>query len=181
MRFGEEEPPLEAIDQGELHHARMREGAGVIAKGRPGVHFVLHGVDVEAGGVEDVEDVPAELERLAFEAGKMPSLLKAHVEAEKAVAANIVALAALAGESIVEAGRGLNGILEDVGNEAGVLDVDVAGSGLDGSNQIGPAHFIPVGGPDVTLEDAGDEPGGPTAGSGKLPPADERVGPAVDV
>src|SRR5579875_732216 len=138
--------------------------------------------------VRHVEYAPAFLDALFFEAGNGPSLCEVHIPAKIAIAANRIARTAFSGErvgkSICRTGNSraaaVFGILKNVGLNpvSGFIDQGSAGQNRL-SGKVRPAHFVPVGRPDVTLKDAHREPRGPADSSGKIPAANECIFPIV--
>ena len=92
----------ELVSQRELHNARVRQQASVLPEGCRIVDVGVHGLDVKARGIGNVKHLPAELEAMVLGVRHLPALAEPRVEAEEAIAANVVPCAGFSREVVPE-------------------------------------------------------------------------------
>src|SRR5580704_10214228 len=90
---------LELVAQCELHRARVRQQARILAKVAGVRNREVQRLNVESRKVQHVEHFPSELERVSFGPRHLPTLGKSRIQAGEAVATDRVARANLTRES----------------------------------------------------------------------------------
>src|SRR5258708_6474742 len=168
---------LELILQPELHHPRLRQQTRVLAKS-PGIANVKTGaVDIEAHRIGHIKNLPAELQVVRFLVGHDKGLAQAHVELEVAVATDSVALADLAGETVIEGIPDGLWIGEDI-RAAGTGDGGGVARGLrtgDGRHLRSETGVVPVSGPASRVRHAAGQSASHRIEATHLPATEERV------
>jgi hypothetical protein len=156
----------EFVPQGKLHHPRVREQLGVMAKGRALVQSQRQARRIKARRVGNVKDFPTELQGVMIRVRHLPALAQAHIQAEEPIAAQNVAASPLAGIIMAERLESSGGSGENIHRAVAVLRRTRC---RVRPVQHSPSKRIPVGGPRKTVAHTNGEAAGPPVDAGKLP------------
>src|SRR5271157_375470 len=134
---------LEFVAQRELHDARIREQAAVVAETPSATHTERARkearLNIEADAVGNVENLPPELQALLFAPGHAPALGKAEIEPEEAVTPDDVPLSGLSRIGIVKRTDRRGPVGENVGPAR--IEID---AGVNRGNLVGIAFQLEI-------------------------------------
>src|SRR5713226_6556438 len=169
----------EFVPQSKLHDTGLRQQAGVSTERTRHLLQPSDAIasrcpqarqDVESVEIGHVENLPAELQTVAFPR-HLPALAQGHIQTGVAIPADHISRTAFARERMPEVGERSGRVGEHADRTIWLFEM----AGPRPGDQLSDTLLVPVSGPEITVIHGEGEAAGPAGQARKLPAPNERI------